>query len=71
VSRRSHGRPTPSRGARVEQRKTDRGPATRMAIPDAILALAGPPTPPRQLPCLVDPACPIDHLHRKRGGRRG
>jgi hypothetical protein len=70
VSRRSHGRPTPSRGARVEQRKAERGPVTRMVIPDAILALPGPPQP-RHLPCPVDPDCTVDHLHRKRGARRG
>lgn len=71
MSRRSNGQPTPSRGARVEARKAERSPATRMVIPDAVRALPGPAKPPRRLPCLVDPDCPIDHLHRKRGGRRG
>lgn len=46
MSARSHGRPTPSRGARVERRKAERAqrPAsserrTTMRIPDAIRAL--------------------------------
>lgn len=43
MSRRSHGRPSPSRGARIERRKATRRPAeggpTVMAIPDEIRAL--------------------------------
>lgn len=71
MSRRSQGRPTPSRGARVEQRKAERGPRTSMAIPASILALAT-PGPPRRLPCPVDPECTVDHLNRKpKGARRG
>lgn len=71
MTSRSHGRPTPSRGARVEQRKEQRGPTTQMTSPAPIRALS-PPKPPRRLPCLVDPDCRVDHLHRKRkGARRG
>jgi hypothetical protein len=64
MSTRSHGRPTPSRGARVERRKAERtgydGPK-RMVIPPDVLDLAD-DLP--QLPCLVDPECTYDHLRR-------
>jgi hypothetical protein len=64
------------RARRVERRKVERAerPATAIAIPDAVRALAprpGPPQARRHLPCLVDPDCPVDHLHRRKGARRG
>lgn len=75
TSRRSHGRPTPSRGARVERRKATRTPAPdgphAMTIPDAIRALGPAVTRrsgPARPPCPIDPTCTTDHLKR-RGGR--
>ncbi|MEU7904141.1 hypothetical protein [Actinoplanes sp. NPDC049118] len=78
MSSRSHGRPTPSRGARVEQRKATR-PApestdtTPMRIPDAVRALSTETSPSLNQPW---PASPNRQQRRaeqrkRKGARRG
>jgi hypothetical protein len=65
MTTRSHGRPTPSRGARVERRKAERaqydGPK-RMVIPPDVLELADDLL---SLPCLCEPDCTVDHPRRR------
>jgi hypothetical protein len=73
-SRRSHGRSTPSRGARVERRKAERGqlrPARadgvkQMVIPDELRQAVNERR--RRPPCPIDPACRTDHLKRRTRG---
>lgn len=71
---RSHGRPTPSRGARVEQRKTERagGDTTTMRIPDAVLALSTDTSPSFNQPWPVVPNRQQRRAEqRRKGARRG